>query len=382
MLSEHYGSFEVFGKKVEGIVPLAIAQMTYQLFPSTIDFVRQKLGYTNNDLNLYMSHGGSMDYLHKQGEIAKNSLTYKLLKKPITSVLGSNMQPRVERYVDNNWLAKGITSLNEWSEIAFRVATFRRSVNAQLKNLGYSNDKEITDKNLLDDIYRKATYDARSILDFSQGGLLIKDLEEFIPYVNVTVQSLRSYGDAMKKRPISTTAKTLQFAAIGTLGTASLALFMLSGDDDEPEEDKGKSSGRKYAEFMDGVSEETKAKYFIIPTKKRDKEGNRVFYKVAKEHFLMPYFSLTEGIYENRIRKENNMKEIPFDVIQGRMIKGIIENFGMKQSSTNIPFVSQAEMVFGKVKDVPIFKAAVSGYAGYDLYRNKPFDKYAQATYL
>jgi hypothetical protein len=138
----------------------------------------------------------------------------------------------------------------------------------------------------------------------------------------------------------------------------------------------------EYAEFMDGVSEETKAKYFIIPTKKRDKEGNRVFYKVAKEHFLMPYFSLTEGIYENRIRKENNMKEIPFDVIQGRMIKGIIENFGMKQSSTNIPFVSQAEMVFGKVKDVPIFKAAVSGYAGYDLYRNKPFDKYAKATYL
>jgi hypothetical protein len=120
-------------------VPLAMAQMTYQLFPSTYDFIRTKLGRENTDMNLYLQHGGSMDYLHKQGDIADKSFADKYIVKTITSVFGKNNQPRVEDAIKNNYVTKVVGALNEWSEISFIIATFRRIINAQLKELGFEN---------------------------------------------------------------------------------------------------------------------------------------------------------------------------------------------------------------------------------------------------
>jgi len=368
LVSEHYSTF----------VPLAIGQMTYQLFPSTYDFIRTKLGYENTDMSLYMQHGGSMDYLHKQGDIAKKSLVDKYIVKPITSIVGKNNQPIVEDKLINNYLSKGIGAFNEWSEIAFRIATFRRSINASLKELGYNSDSEVTDlidengivvetkQERLDNIYRKATYDTRSVLDFSQGGRLTKDLEEVIPYLNVGVQATRSYADAMKKRTISTTLKTLQIAVGTTAGTIALAMFLLAGDDDEPEEEKGKTVERKYLDFMQGVSEETKSKYYLIPTKKRDEDGNRIAYKIAKDQMLIPYMNLVKSLIENQIRTRAGYKETSWDKIGTRLYKDILDN--------NLSAKS--------IKDVPLFKAGVAWYAGYDLYKNKDLDKYAKSEVL
>jgi hypothetical protein len=258
-----------------------------------------------------------------------------------------------------------------------------------------NNESEITDlidengvvietrKEVLDNIYRKATYDARSVLDFSQGGRLIKDLEEFVPYTNVGVQATRSYADAMKKRPISTTMKTLQMATMSAAAFITIAMFMLAGDDDEPEEEKGKTSDKKYIEFIEGVSQETRDKYHLIPTKKRDEKGNRIANKIAKEQLLIPYYNLVETLIENRIRVRAGYKEIGWDKIGEKLYKDISQyNLSMAEPSTDIPVLSQAEMVVGKLKDIPLFKAGVSAYAGYDLYRNKPLDKYAKITAL
>jgi N12 class adenine-specific DNA methylase len=368
LVSEHYSS----------VVPLAMAQMTYQLFPSTYDFIRTKLGRENTDMNLYLQHGGSMDYLHKQGDIADKSFADKYIVKTITSVFGKNNQPIVEDKIRNNYLIKGVNALNEWSELAFRIATFRRSINAQLKDLGFNNESEITDlidengvvtqtqQEILDNVYRKATYDARSILDFSQGGRLIKDMEEFVPYLNVGVQATRSYADAMKKRPISTTLKTLQIATGGAAAFIALAMFMLAGDDDEPEEEKGKTVERKYVEFMQGVSEETRSKYYLIPTKQRDENGNRIANKIAKDQLLIPYTNIVETLIENKIRTRAGFKEVSGDKIRQRLYKDIFEyNLSAKT-----------------IKDVPLFKAGTAWYAGYDLYRNKPLDKYAKTEAL
>ena len=368
LVSEHYSS----------VVPLAMAQMTYQLFPSTYDFIRTKLGRENTDMNLYLQHGGSMDYLHKQGDIADKSFADKYIVKTITSVLGKNNQPIVEDKIKNNWISKGVGALNEWSELAFRIATFRRSINAQLKELAFNSESEITDlfdengvvtqtrQEILDNVYRKATYDARSILDFSQGGRLIKDMEEFIPYLNVGVQATRSYADSMKKRPISTTLKTFQIATGGAAAFIAFAMFMLAGDDDEPEEEQGKTVERKYVEFMQGVSEETRSKYYLIPTKNRDEDGNRIANKIAKDQFLIPYTNIVETLIENRIRSRAGFKEVSYDKISHRLYKDILEyNLSAKT-----------------IKDVPLFKAGTAWYAGYDLYRNKPLDKYAKAEAL
>jgi N12 class adenine-specific DNA methylase len=368
LVSEQYNS----------LLPVAMAQMTYQLFPSTYDFIRTKLGRENTDMNLYLQHGGSMDYLHKQGDIADKSFADKYIVKPLTSVFGKNNQPIVEDKLRNNYVTKAVGALNEWSELAFRIATFRRSINAQLEEIGVNNESEITDtidengivtqtrKEILDNIYRKATYDARSILDFSQGGRLTKDLEEFVPYFNVGIQATRSYADAMKKRPISTTLKTFQIATAGAAGFITLAMMLLAGDDDEPEEEAGKTTERKYVEFMQGVSEETRSKYYLIPTKKRDENGNRIAYKIAKDQFLIPYTNIVETLIENKIRTRAGYKEIPSEKISKRLMKDIFE-FNLSAKS---------------MKDVPLFKAGVAWYAGYDLYRNKPLDKYAKSEAL
>jgi hypothetical protein len=170
----------------------------------------------------------------------------------------------------------------------------------------------------------------------------------------------------MKKRPVSTTLKTFQIATIGAAGFIALAMFMLAGDDDEPEEEKGKTVERKYIEFMQGVSEETRSKYYLIPTKQRDEKGNRIAYKIAKDQFLIPYTNIVETLIENKIRTRSGFKEVPGNKISKRLMKDIFE-YNLSSKS---------------IKDVPLFKAGVAWYAGYDLYRNKPLDKYAKSEVL
>jgi hypothetical protein len=117
---------------------------------------------------------------------------------------------------------------------------------------------------------------------------------------------------------------------------------------------------------MQGVSEETRSKYYLIPTKKRDENGNRIAYKIAKDQFLIPYTNIVETLIENKIRTRAGYKEIPSEKISKRLMKDIFE-FNLSAKS---------------MKDVPLFKAGVAWYAGYDLYRNKPLDKYAKSEAL
>lgn len=380
LVSEHYGSIDLFGKKIYGIPLIGTAQMTYQLFPSTYDFIKTKLGYENTDMSLFFQHGGSFEFLHKQGTIAKKSGTYRFIKKPLTSVLGANMQPRVERYVDNNWMSKGITLANEWSEIAFRIATFRRSVNAQLKEWKVENESQIGDlidengimlqtkKEILDEIYRKAANDAKSVLDYSQGGRLVKDLDLFLPYANVAAQSTRVYFDTMKKKPLVTTLKTFYNVAIPLATTLTLAMLFIAGDDDEPEEDKGKTAEIKYLEFIDGIPKETRNKYHLFPTKKRDEKGNRIAYKIAKDQFLIPYSSFAESIMLNVLRKRNSEH---YKQIEAKTIS--------KELATNIALHN---LQFKTITDVPLVKASFAWIAGYDTYNNKQLDQYEKIEQL
>ena len=191
-------------------------------------------------------------------------------------------------------------------------------------------------------------------------------MEELVPYLNVGVQATRSYADAMKKRPISTTLKTFQIATAGTAAIIALAMFLIGGDDDEPEEEKGKNVERKYIEFMEGVSLETRSKYYLIPTKQRDEKGNRIAYKIAKDQFIIPYTNIVETLIENKIRTRAGFKEISSEQMKNRLFKDIFE-YNLSAKS---------------LKDVPLFKAGTAWYAGFDLYRNKPLDKYAKAVPL
>jgi hypothetical protein len=209
-------------------------------------------------------------------------------------------------------------------------------------------------------------------------------MEEFMPYLNVGVQATRSYADAMKKRPISTTLKTLQIATGGAAAFIALAMFMLAGDDDEPEEEAGKPVEIKYIEFMQGISEETRSKYYLIPTKNRDEKGNRIAYKIAKDQFMIPYTNFVETLIENRIRvRSGKYKEIGWDKMGSRLYKDIVQyNLSLERPTTNSVILTPLEMTVGKLKSVPLFKAGVAAYAGYDLYRDKPLDKYAKSNAL
>lgn len=103
-----------------------------------------------------------------------------------------------------------------------------------------------------------------------------------------------------------------------------------------------------------------------MPTKQRDEKGNRVAYKIAKDQFIVPYTNIVETLIENRIRSRAGFNEISSEQMKNRLFKDVFE-YNLSAKS---------------LKDVPLFKAATAWYAGFDLYRNKPLDKYAKAVPL
>jgi len=109
--------------------------------------------------------------------------------------------------------------LVEKSETASRVGDFRRRY------------KEFLDQGMGEyDARRKAAYETRNLMDFAQGGRAIKQLNQFIPFLNAAVQGMRTAMRAGRENPSGLAWRFLAYGLTAEVG-AYVWNALVGGDD-------------------------------------------------------------------------------------------------------------------------------------------------------
>lgn len=194
----------------------------------------------------WIMHGGGMDFLATQGR---------------ESVIG----------IAGQRVGNALSFLGETSEAAFRIAVYQRT----LSKMSKENGGVVTEEMKV-----HAAAKSREIIDFAQGGTVTKDAENVMPYVNAAFQGFRVATNYIANNPAMFAAKIAQ-VSVGVLGLALLNMSM--AEDDE----------------LEKIPEYIKQNYFVVLTPKRDKEGKRIYVKIAKTQqarvFLTPIENIMYG---------------------------------------------------------------------------------------
>lgn len=220
-------------------LPPAVAQQLTDYAAVSKDSIFKTGAYID-----YVKEGGGMDYLTTQG---------KILTKP--------------------WERRGLASgavgkindilawLGETSEIATRLATRNRAIKNGLSPT-------------------EATFVARNMLDFSQGGRFAKSADKAIPYLNAAIQGTRGTFRAFKTDPAGSSFKAAQLAAIG-FGIAYAARSILE-------------------EAWDSISDREKATKWIIPLPlfRTDKNGRKrwMYLAIPKDQFQQVFAAIGQSL--------------------------------------------------------------------------------------
>mgnify|MGYP000194556312 CR=1 FL=1 len=329
----------------------------YQVAKDTFKAIKEikKSGKDNTPNNLfkkYIEYGGDMAFLSTQGRLKKDTELGKLLDKSI----GKKTRDIAKGIFDSITLKK----ISNYSEIMFRMALFSRSINNQLKEKGYKSIDEVLDKKELDEIYNHGVANARSLLDFNQGGTVVKDLESAIPYLNTAVQGSRVAADAFAKNPASITFRVLQTGAIASsaiAGTSLLLISALKGDEDED-----KTSLEIYLDAQEGISQYQRLQYFNIVTGRKNEEGEYQIIKIAKNQQLAPILSISDNIINHKIS----------DIVgrEKKSTKQVYQEAWMA-FNTNISPIDITSPS-GTITRTPVLKSILTYATGYDFYREQP----------
>jgi hypothetical protein len=293
--------------------PLAIGQLLNDLRKGIRNIAKEDAVFQK-----YFEYGGGMSFLSTQGMLTnKSTFTYlledKYDNKYIRAVLDANVKEKASNIFD--WAT--LNQINQYSEIIFRIAIFKRSIENQLKEIGVTDIDSVKDivdsegnvitpkQEVIDDIYYKAVSSARSVMDFNQGGYITKDMESVMPYLNAATQGTRVLADALQERPLETVSNITQLVAMGTLSVigSSIAFMALSDDDDE------KSPMEKYLDAYNKVGPHDKRNYNIFFTGRKDKDGNWEYIKIAKAQQITPFTEIVEHHTINLLRRQNGLKE-------------------------------------------------------------------------
>lgn len=341
----------VFSNQYSGILPKAMFQVAKDSIKAIRTIARAKSGDDTNLFNKYIEYGGDMSFLSTQGRLSKKTH----LGKAIEGMTNPKFKDKAKTFFDAVTLKKFST----YSEIMFRMALFQRSIKNQLKTLGVESINDINDQEKIDDIYNEAVANARGLLDFNQGGVITKDMESFIPYINTGVQGTRVAFDALKSDPKTVTSKILQAAALGTAAPIGISLSLISMLKDD--EDEEKSIYEIYIDAINGVSKYQKSQYFNIVTG-RKVDGEYEVIKIAKNQQLIPVLSLTDNIVQNRIRKSLGQKK--------RATQDIYSDawFAFNTNIMPLDITSGA----GMITRTPTIKATLTYATGHDFFRDQP----------
>ncbi len=338
-------------------VPLNLVKVFLDTMKGIKDITTKDGAYNN-----FVKYGGMLDYLHKQGEFKGTNWINRKLSTKSGKLFGLIGQKGKDRSVIlGNWVS--FKRLQMYSEIGIRMGVFNRSVKNQFKAAGVKTEAEFLAKEgelKLQDVYVNATAEARNTTDFSQGGIFAKDADALIPYLNAGIQGTRVAVEQLNRDPFGTTLRIAQSASILSALPLAFGIKMLGwlGDDEVPEDYKGLTASERYLKAREGVSRYDRTNYSIWFTGKFDKDGEAIYFRVAKPHFLTPFITYSESL-------------------QLGVVKGNVDD---KTSSTALEDVkwalenniSPVEMsVTGTLARNPVFKAALTYTTGYDFYRDQ-----------
>ncbi len=237
----------------------------------------------------YMDLGGGMSFLASQGR--DGNFAKKTLKDKALDLLGKP---------------------GEYSEIAMRISVYRKFKEEGILKFEQKNGTKPTGEDLLN-IKESAVAKAREIIDFQQGGELVKNLDKFIPYLNAAFQGFRVGATYVANNPKTFGNKLVQ----AQLGLLILAFFNKWGSDDED---------------MQNIPEHTRLMNFIIfiPFSKRiDEDGveRKAFIKIPKTQQAAPFFALMDvanrKIINDIFGKEYEVSENEYNFIVNGLKKSL-----------------------------------------------------------
>jgi len=286
------------------------------------DFLKGRKSFKTDDkyFQEYMEMGGGMDFLSTDGR--PGSLRAD--------------KGKLDKFVDK------LSSIGEVSEVAFRVAVYRKFRDDASAEFEKKYGQEPTGEDL-ELIKAKAVNKARSIIDFAQGGNLTKGLEVFKPYINSAFQGFRVSTDYIRANPKKFASKFLQ-AQAGMLAISMLNA-LVGGDD------------------MDEIPDEVKLRYLIImlPTKYTDEKGRerRAYIKIAKPQQMVPFFALMDIMNGYAMGSVLGKKYYPSDDLLGYALNSVKSAMPTGASLSEI------------TSSVPAISMAMTYLTNYDLFRDR-----------
>lgn len=178
---------KVFGK-YQSVFSPTLPVAAYQLLRQYKNVVKDT-ALRRGRLDDYIDDGGGMELLTPQGRMLFH---------------GKHLEPASEAFY------KFGGYLGTTSELMSRLAIREKVIEARAKEKGISIEEARKDKG----IRNEATFAARDYMDFSQGGDIIKAVDNGIPYINAAIVAMRSFLRTFKDQPVVATYKIAQFAML------------------------------------------------------------------------------------------------------------------------------------------------------------------------
>jgi len=302
-------------------LPVAMFNLAIDGFKGAAIKIGSDIGLTDGDVYRdWIEHGGGMEFLSVQGQ--------------------ANLTSKIGKTVNQT-----LAYLGETSEVAFRIAVYNRILTQAKADFKKKNGKDAVDEDLTE-LKVGAVTAAREIIDFSQGGTLVKNLELIAPYINAAFQGFRVSSNYVAKNPAKFAAKVGQVA----LGIAGLALYNMSMGGDE----------------MEDIPEYIKSRYFVImlPTTSVDDKGRTVrnYIKVAKAQQMQAIYTPLENVIYGYTSEM--MRGKPMEYYSEGTISSAIDAFTTSYIPVN---VTKPLDVFGSM--VPTLNAVFTYRSNYDSFR-------------
>jgi hypothetical protein len=301
----------------------------------------------DQDFKDYMDLGGGMSFLASAGRDGK--LSNKTFKDKVLNFLGKP---------------------GELSEISMRIAVYKRFKEEGINAFEKKNNTKPTGEDLLE-IKESSVAKAREIIDFQQGGNLVKSMDKFVPYLNAAFQGFRVGSTYIANNPIAFGRKFVE-AQIGLLALSFLN--SLASDDED----------------MQNIPEHTRLMNFIIfiPfTNRKDEDGveRKAFIKIPKTQQAAPFFALMDvanrKIINDVFGKEYDVSEDEYNFIMSGLKKSL--PIGLS-SALGITDVAVRKAVGGAkdekieneafrdlMQTVPLLNAVGTYMSNYDAFRDR-----------
>lgn len=352
-LPNDFGFTVMFEPAYSSVLPKAIAQVTSDISKAWVNIHNKDEVYQD-----FVMHGGMMDFMYQMGKLDDRSKLRTSIRKAANNVVekaGLDGKKGVELMGS---VVEAASYMNQQSELGFRLGIYKRVLGDEMKQIDKTNYASPEEKEAaIEDAKYKAAARARQIMDFNQGGYVVKALDTAMPYLNAATQASYTALVRTKEHPISVSLKAVQAAGIFSMATygVSAALFAFYGDDEEDPLEEMLSA-------YDKVSDYNKRRYFIVMTPFKDENGDYTYYKVKKTQTLTPIFSVSDHFVENEIREIAGVtKKASSD-----MYKNVVESL-----NNDIDPINFSELP--KIPErVPILSAAITYQTGYDYFRDKP----------